>query len=409
MGRSCCPPLAMNPPHEEFASAFRLIVAVQELSLARSMQRVQEIVRRTARELTGADGATFVLREGGNCYYADEDAIGPLWKGRRFPLESCVSGWVMRRGEPLVIADIYADPRVPLDAYRPTFVKSLAMVPIRREAPIGAIGNYWASHRVASPTELQLLQALADSTSVALENVQVYAELEQRVKERTMELERANRELESFSYTVSHDLRAPIRHINGFATMLGKHPDCGQEALGLVTRIQKSSLRMNQLIDDMMKLARISRMALQREPVDFSTLAAEILAASRVGDPDRDVELAIAPGLVADGDPGLLRIALDNLLGNAWKFTARTPRARIEFGATSGSPREFFVRDNGPGFKMEHAKKLFQPFSRLHSEHEFPGSGIGLATVHRIVEKHGGAMRVEAGLDQGATFYFTLG
>jgi GAF domain-containing protein len=151
----------------------RLVAVVQELSRARSLEEIQRTVRTAARELTGADGATFVLREGDHCFYADEDAIAPLWKGMRFPLSACISGWVMLNRRPAVIDDIYDDARIPADAYRPTFVKSLAMVPIRSFAePIGAIGNYWAQRRLPTDAEVRLLQALADATSVAIENVQ---------------------------------------------------------------------------------------------------------------------------------------------------------------------------------------------------------------------------------------------
>ena len=149
----------------------RLVEVIQRLSLAEDLQDVQEIVRHAARELTGADGATFVLREQDLCYYADEDAISPLWKGKRFPLGDCISGWVMLNGKPAVVPDIYADERIPHEAYRPTFVKSLAMVPIRQIEPLGAIGNYWATTRKPTPNEVTLLQALADSTAVAMESI----------------------------------------------------------------------------------------------------------------------------------------------------------------------------------------------------------------------------------------------
>ncbi|MCB0932410.1 MAG: GGDEF domain-containing protein [Mycobacterium sp.] len=179
----------------------RLLRAVQDLSLARSLAEVQRIVRTAARELTGCDGATFVLRDDDTCFYADEDAIAPLWKGNRFPMNICVSGWAMRNRDAAVIPDIYCDPRVPVEAYRPTFVKSLVMVPIRKMDPIGAIGNYWASQRHPSAQEISLLQALADSTSIALENVNVYAELEDRVRDRTAELEKAHEEVRALSVT----------------------------------------------------------------------------------------------------------------------------------------------------------------------------------------------------------------
>lgn len=173
----------------------RLIKVVQDLSLARHVDEVAEIVRFAARQLVGADGATFVLRDGNECYYRDEDAITPLWKGKRFPLETCISGWSMLNRRPVVIKDIYEDDRIPHAAYRPTFVKSLVMVPIRTREPIGAIGTYWQEERQASEEEVQILQALADSTSVALENAQIYAELEQRVRARTEELAAANAKL----------------------------------------------------------------------------------------------------------------------------------------------------------------------------------------------------------------------
>lgn len=166
----------MHPPREEetgTASVDDLISVIQELSQVRQLVEIQRIVREAARRLTGADGATFVLREGDNCHYADEDAIEPLWKGRRFPLDACVSGWAMLHREPVVLEDIYADDRILKEAYRPTFVRSLAIVPIRSEDPIGAIGNYWAEQHLPTPREVSLLQALADATSVAMENVQV--------------------------------------------------------------------------------------------------------------------------------------------------------------------------------------------------------------------------------------------
>jgi diguanylate cyclase (GGDEF)-like protein len=180
--------------------SFELLVepfveVIQRLSLAKDIQTVQTIVRTAARRLTGADGSSFVLRDGDQCFYADEDSISPLWKGQRFPLNTCISGWVMNNRVPAVIPDIYEDARIPVEAYRPTFVRSLAMVPIRTQAPIGAIGNYWAAHHVATPGELRILQALADSTAIAIENIRIHAELEQRVRERTEQLEAANQEL----------------------------------------------------------------------------------------------------------------------------------------------------------------------------------------------------------------------
>ena len=195
-------PPADAPPSNTYVRGMeRLMRAVQELSLARDLERVQQIVRTTARELVGSDGATFVLRDAGQCFYADEDAIEPLWKGSRFPLSACISGWAMLNKTSAIIEDIYLDDRIPHDAYRPTFVKSLAMVPIRSLDPIGAIGNYWADSHLATDDEIRLLQALADATSIAMENVAVYGELERRVVDRTAELEQANAEISKLSNT----------------------------------------------------------------------------------------------------------------------------------------------------------------------------------------------------------------
>jgi signal transduction histidine kinase len=389
----------------------RLIAAIQELSLARDLEGVQHVVRRVARELTGADGATFVLRDDGHCFYADEDAIEPLWKGKRFPMQACISGWAMRHRESVVIPDIYADARIPTDAYRPTFVKSLAMVPIRQKEPIGAIGTYWATTRTVTDAELELLQALADSTSIAMENVRILAELEARVRARTLQLEAANRELEAFSYSVSHDLRAPLRSIDGFGRALeedlGDDLDAG--ARGHLVRIRSATARMNALIDDMLALASVSRGELHEATLDLTEIGRAIAddLARQAG--DRAVEFHVAPALTARGDASLVRAVLENLLGNAFKFTGRVAAAKIELGSRRANGETvFFVRDNGAGFEMKFASKLFAPFQRLHSKEEFPGTGVGLATVQRIVHRHGGRIEVDSTPDEGTTFTFTL-
>jgi diguanylate cyclase (GGDEF)-like protein len=196
-----------------------LLQVVQDLSLARDLPRLMDIVRHAARTLTGADGATLVLRDGDYCYYADEDAIQPLWKGSRFPMRTCISGWVMMNRSPVIIEDIYADPRIPVEAYRPTFVRSLAMVPIRAKDPVGAIGNYWARMYRPDPLQMKILQALADTTSVALENVQLYGTLENRVRERTAELEQANEEIRQLSLT---DELTGLHNRRGFSLLVSQ-------------------------------------------------------------------------------------------------------------------------------------------------------------------------------------------
>lgn len=384
-----------------------LIAVVQELSLARSMETVQAIVRRAARALTNADGATFVLREGESCFYADEDAIAPLWKGKRFPLEACISGWAMLNRTEAVIEDIYADERIPHDVYRATFVKSLVMVPIRKAEPIGAIGAYWATRRKPTDAEVKLLQALADSTSIAIENVQLYAGLEDRVRARTAELEAINHELESFAYSVSHDLRAPLRAIQGFARAVQEDagPSLDRGSKGHLDRVIAAAARMNGLIEALLDLSRVSRAPVDRTLVDVTSVAREIASELAEREPARKVKLVIEDGLGADADPRLLRVALENLMSNAWKFTSKKDEATIEVGASGG---ELFVRDDGAGFEMARARRLFAPFQRLCDPKEFPGTGIGLATVMRIVRRHGGDIRAESEPGKGTTFRFTL-
>lgn len=241
------------------------------------------------------------------------------------------------------------------------------------------------------------------------------ADLERRVADRTADLAAANKELEAFSYSVSHDLRSPLRSIDGFSLALledcaAQLDDVGKDYLN---RVRSASQRMGTLIDDMLKLSRISRTEMNRSIVDLSSLAQAIARELRQLAPERSVDFQITPGITAAGDEHLLGIVLDNLLGNAWKFTGKKTQARIEFGvcpSTRSQPQPiFFVRDNGAGFDMNYAEKIFGVFQRLHSDKEFAGSGIGLATVQRIIHRHGGKIWAEGQVDQGAVFYFSLG
>lgn len=237
------------------------------------------------------------------------------------------------------------------------------------------------------------------------------ADLEHRVTERTRQLEAANRELEAFAYAVSHDLRAPLRSMSGFSQILQETAPAGldEKSRHYLQRIQDASLRMSGLIEDLLNLSRIGRSELTARPISLSQIAGEAAASMRERYPAREVHLEIAPGMDVNADPRLLRIALENLLGNAWKYTARTSQAQVNVGTQASEHGPvYFVRDNGIGFDMKYADKLFVPFQRLHPETEFPGSGIGLVTIQRIIARHGGRIWADAKPDEGATFYFTL-
>ena len=235
--------------------------------------------------------------------------------------------------------------------------------------------------------------------------------LEDLVRTRTAELESLNRELESFSYSVSHDLRAPLRAIDGYAQILGEDYAGRLDANGLdlLERMRAGAQRMGQIIDDLLELSQVTRAEVRSGPVDLSATAWEIVAELASAEPGRDVAVEIAPGLRLRGDQRLLRIALTNLLDNAWKYTGPAPAPRIEVGAaTIDGQRAYYVRDNGVGFDMKYAGKLFNAFQRLHG-YEFPGTGIGLATVARIFQRHGGRVWAEGAAGAGATFWFSVG
>lgn len=236
-------------------------------------------------------------------------------------------------------------------------------------------------------------------------------QLEQRVRERTAALEFANRELQAFAHSVSHDLQAPLRVIGGFGAMLREDfaPTLGAEGGRYVNQIVSEAERMGVLIKALMKLSRATTSELERAPVDLSALARNIADGLCAADPGRDVEFRIEPNVSVEGDAGLLRIALDNLLGNAWKFTARGGHALIEFATiTQDGQPAYLVRDNGAGFNMAYAGKLFGVFQRFHRADEFPGTGVGLSIVERIVHRHGGRIWAQSEEGKGSTFFFTL-
>jgi PAS domain S-box-containing protein len=338
-------------------------------------------------------------------------------------------GVAIAEGRGDMCSDVQSDPRMAphRDHARKWGLRSVAAVPIVVDGRHDhALAIYSGEPGRFDAEEVGLLERLAADVGFAIEAAgreqarrkaerqlgALNAELERRVRERTDALENANAEIEAFSYSVSHDLRAPLRALDGFSLALLE--DYGDrldgEAADYLDRIRGASQRMARLIDDLLMLSRLTRRGMTWGQVDLSASARSIGAELSDDDPGRQVTLTVTPKMVVDGDAQLLDVALRNLLGNAWKFTSGTAGAQVQVGTeTRGEERVFFVRDNGAGFDAQYADKLFAPFQRLHGDDEFPGTGIGLATVQRIVRRHGGRVWADGATGKGATVWFTLG
>src|SRR5258708_5711517 len=287
-------------------------------------------------------------------------------------------------------------------------------VHIRKDGERIVVASHWVLHRDEHDKPKAILEVNNDITErkeAEKEIRRLNEELEQRVADRTAQLQAVNKELEAFSYSVSHDLRAPLRHIDGFSQALledykDKLDDAGK---GYLREVRSASQEMAQLIDDVLQLARVTRSEMRREVVNLSELARAITAELKKREPKRKVIVNLTEELATRGDKRLLKIVLNNLLGNAWKFTAKRAGAEITFGGEQkNGENTYFIRDNGAGFDMAYVGKLFGAFQRLHTAGEFEGTGIGLATVQRIVYRHGGRVCAEGAVNKGATFYFTL-
>lgn len=322
-------------------------------------------------------------------------------------LDVPVGGRAMRLGHAIVEA-----PRVEAVWAKGMGIALAAPVIIGTDS-IGFISAFAPRRSLFLEDDVALLQLLADQAAVVLQNRRfnddlrsTHGELERRLQE----LNAVNQELSAFAYSVSHDLRAPLRSIDGFsAALLDRHQsqldETGKRYLGFV---RESSVEMGQLIDDLLRLSLVTRSEMHREDIDLSAAAEEVVAKLRRSEPTRVVKVQIEPAMTSVGDRALVHAALENLLGNAWKFTSKRSVAEIAFGRVEKGRQTFFVRDNGAGFDMRYAGKLFGAFQRLHARDEFPGTGIGLATVQRVVRRHGGEVWATSEPERGTTFYFTL-
>lgn len=346
--------------------------------------------------------------------------------------ETSMVGWSIVNRQARIALDV-GDDAVRFDnPLLPETRSEVALPLISRGECIGALTFQSIAGAAFTLEDIAVLQSMSDLLANAINNARLYdrlqrelavrkqaeaevrnlnAELELRVEERTAELKAANRELEAFSYSVSHDLRAPLRAMDGFSRILARQYEnlLDDDGRHLLQRVRQNAEQMAELIDDMLRLSRITRAELRITRVDLTSMAREILETMHTAEPDRNVEVKVTSGLRVNADERLLRVALENLIGNAWKFTSKTEKACIEIGVdVIGNEPIFFIKDNGVGFSMEYANKLFGPFQRLHTVEEFPGTGIGLAIVQRIFNRHGGRIWAESKPGEGASFYFTL-
>jgi Osmosensitive K+ channel histidine kinase len=391
----------------------RLVQVIQDLSSAKSLEDIMTLVRSAAREIVHSDGATFVLKDGEFCFYADEDAISPLWKGSRFPLHSCVSGWAMLNKKSVAIDDIYQDPRIPIDAYKPTFVKSLAMVPIRKDDPIGAIGVYWAEHHETSAEELELLQALANTVSVAMENVGLYNDLQKKITD----LEKANTEKDNFLMTVSHELRTPLNSILGWLDILkedegGTKSDQHDMALDIIERNARSQAR---IVEDLLDSTRIvvGRLKLDKKEVNLVEIAREAVTTVQMEAQKKELEIELlnmADRALVMGDFGRLRQVFINILFNAIKFSHHGGKIFVKV-QNRGPGAEVQIQDQGIGITAEERPKIFGRFHQADSTttRKYGGLGLGLSISKSLVEGHGGFINIfSKGENMGTTVVFSI-
>jgi len=411
---------AKTPPPRALSELRVLHALAEVINRSTSLDAVFAETLQALRWTTGADRAAVLLFDEANVMRF------VAWDGLSDRYRATVEGhspWAANEenARPILVAEPEREPSIEklLPLLREEGIASLAFIPIAHQGRLlGKFMLYFDRPHEMKSNAVRLSLTVAESLALAVsrqravEEIQrLNVQLEDRVRRRTRQLQEANREMESFCYSVSHDLRAPLRALDGFARILLEDAghlldDSDKDKLG---RIIAASERMAHLMDDLLKLSRIGRAHMRLAYADLGAIAGEVLRRLRGGEPDRHVAVRIMDGMGVRADVGLMRIALENLIGNAWKYTAQCEPAEIAFGKREENGQTvYFVRDNGTGFDMRYAGKLFSPFQRLHAPSEFTGNGIGLAIVQRIVHRHGGRIWAESAPGRGATLSFTL-
>lgn len=379
-----------------------LIGVVQTLSVATELETVQAVVLHAVRRITGADGVTFVVRDGDRCYYLDEDAIGPLWKGQRFPSSSCISGWVMEHGQPAVVPDILHDDRIPQSVYEPTFVRALAMVPIRALDPLGAIGVYWAEPQTTSAADVEAVQAIADATAVTLERLRSDRALASRMaelEEANDALAEANQRLEHVAAIIAHDLRSPLATVEGLLTTLQARAGDGLDATAteLTVHAVTQVRGLRDAVEALLSLSQVQRDPLVIEDVEVRALVETVAGSLATEIEDAEAEVEVESDGTLRGDPTLLRILLQNLISNAVRYRHPARPQVIRVGVQHrGQERVLTVTDRGVGLEPSEVAGLFElAGDRRHRRGTGHGTGFGLVTCRRIAERHGGTITAE--------------
>ncbi|MDB5033968.1 MAG: domain S-box [Chlorobi bacterium] len=389
----------------------RLADINRDLAASIELSEVISTICRAARELTGADGAAFIIREGNLVYYADENAVAPLWKGSRFPITACVSGWSILNRQAVAMEDVFNDARVPKELYRSTFVRSLAMVPVRANDPLGAIGVYWGGNHRTTDHEVILLNALADAATIALINAQLY----EQTRNAKIEAEAANRMKDEFLATVSHEIRTPLNAILGWAQILRTGDLDAETTERALETVERNAKAQAQLIDDILDISRIitGKIHLEARPVDLDPIIGATVESMRPAAAAKSIHIRMVADRLAGpvmGDPNRLQQVIWNLLSNAIKFTPAGGEVEVRLERDGGRAL-IVVSDTGQGISPEFMPYVFDRFRQADGTitRKHGGLGLGLAIVRHLLDLHGGTVRAEsAGPGEGSTFTVAL-